>query len=99
MIIVLGSVTVREDVLEEALRLSQEHVSRSRSEQGCINHAVHIDAENQYRLVFVEQWETIEDLELHFQVPASGEFVAALAQLASVAPEMNLYESAEVLRH
>jgi hypothetical protein len=54
MIIVLGSVVVREGRVNEALSLSQEHVARSRAEPGCIAHAVHQDAENPLRLVFIE---------------------------------------------
>jgi len=96
MIIVLGSVTVRADGLEEALRLSREHVQRSRQEPGCIRHGVHRDAEDANRLVFVEHWETLELLQQHFRVPESGRFVAALAELAAVAPEMDLFEASEI---
>ena len=56
MIVVTGSVTAREDSLDEVRRLSLEHVHRSRGEPGCISHAVHVDCENPLRLVFVEQW-------------------------------------------
>ena len=53
MIIVVGSVTVREDALEQAITLSHSHVTRSRKEPGCISHVVHINSENSNRLVFV----------------------------------------------
>ncbi len=99
MIIVMGSVTVREELRAEALEHSAKHVARSRLEQGCISHEVSLDGENPNRLVFIERWETMEDLEQHFQVPASSEFVAAIAGLATVAPEMQLYESQEIKRH
>ena len=55
MIVVTGSVTARQDSLSEVSRLSLEHVHRSRTENGCILHAVHIDCENPLRLVFIEQ--------------------------------------------
>lgn len=99
MIIVIGSVTVREDSQIEALGHSQAHVSRSRTEAGCLSHEVTVDAENPNRLVFVERWDTMEDLERHFQVPESSEFVAAIALLATVGPDMQLYESEEIRRH
>lgn len=99
MIIVIGSVTVKEESLAEALAHSQHHVSRSRLEQGCLSHDVTIDGENPNRLIFVERWDSMEDLERHFQVPQSSEFVAAIAQLATVAPDMQLYESDEIKRH
>jgi quinol monooxygenase YgiN len=96
MILVLGSVVVREDSLPEALTLSHEHVARSRSEPGCIAHAVHRDTENPNRLVFVEQWASQELLWAHFRVPASGAFVRSLAALAREAPALAIYEATPV---
>lgn len=96
MILVLGSVVVREDSLLEALRLSHEHVARSRTEPGCIAHAVHRDTENPNRLVFVEQWVNQELLWGHFRVPASGAFVRSLAALAMEAPALSIYEATAV---
>ena len=75
MIVVTGSVTARQDSLDEALRLSLEHVRRSRQEAGCISHAVHVDCENPLRLVFFEQWADRAALLDHFAVPASRQFV------------------------
>jgi quinol monooxygenase YgiN len=99
MVIVIGSVTVRADVLTEALQLSQQHVNRSRAEPGCISHGVFVDAENPNRLVFLERWEKMEDLEQHFQVPESSEFVTRMAELAEVAPAMNLFQASEIRTH
>ena len=52
MIVVTGSVTARADSFDEVRKLSLEHVHRSRTEPGCISHAVHVDCENPQRLVF-----------------------------------------------
>lgn len=99
MIIVIGSVTVRPEALDDALTLSQAHVERSRAESGCISHGVHIDSEDPNRLIFVERWEDMEHLEQHFQVPESGEFVQRIGALATVAPTMELYQSEAIQRH
>ena len=96
MILVLGSVIVRIGLMEEALRLSQEHVHRSRAEPGCIAHAVHRDCENPNRLVFVEEWTDDDSLRQHFKVPESLAFVAALGPLASDAPTMTIYAAERV---
>ena len=45
MIVVTGSVTARQ-TLRRGPQLSLEHVHRSRTEPGCISHAVHVDCEN-----------------------------------------------------
>ena len=93
MIIVLGSVVVREDRHAEALALSQAHVARSRLERGCIAHAVHQDTENPARLVFVERWADRPALLQHFKVPASKAFAKALAALAAEPPGIELFEA------
>ena len=96
MILVLGEVVAREGCSAEALALSQEHVVRSRREPGCLAHAVHHDAENPRRLVFVEQWATQAALWDHFSVPASRAFAKALAALAEHPPSMAIYEAAPI---
>src|SRR5436853_2259763 len=96
MILVLGTVEVQADRVEDALRISQEHVLRSRGEPGCISHAVHRDTENPLRLVFVEQWSDQAALAQHFRVPASRLFVKELAVLATQPPTMSIYEAQQL---
>lgn len=96
MIVVTGSVTAQEDSFDEVLKLSLEHVQRSREEPGCISHAVHIDCENPLRLVFVEQWADRAALLAHFAVPASRDFVRALQPLAAAATTIELYDATKL---
>jgi quinol monooxygenase YgiN len=93
MIVVTGSVTARQDSFDEVLKLSLEHVRRSRTEPGCISHAVHVDCENPLQLVFFEQWADRAALLAHFAVPASREFVRSLQALAAAATTIELYEA------
>ena len=93
MIVVTGSVTAREDSFDEVRKLSLEHVLRSRTEPGCISHAVHVDCENPLRLVFFEQWADRAALLAHFAVPASRDFVRSLQNLADQATTIELYEA------
>src|SRR5215470_5147534 len=97
MIVVTGSVTTRQDTFEEARRLSLEHVHRSRGEPGCISHAVHVDCENPLRLVFIEQWADRATLAAHFAVPASRDFVGALAGLAT-GSDIQIYDARPMKR-
>jgi quinol monooxygenase YgiN len=96
MILVLGNVVVQDGRIAEALRISLEHVARSRAEPGCIAHAVHQDTENPQRLVFVEQWSDQAALAQHFTIPASRQFVRALGQLAAQPPAMSIYEAEQL---
>ena len=93
MIVVTGSVTARTDSFDEVRKLSLEHVRRSRTEPGCISHAVHVDCENPLRLVFFEQWADRPALLAHFAVPASRDFVKSLQSLAAAATSIELYDA------
>jgi quinol monooxygenase YgiN len=96
MIVVTGSVTAKPDTFDEVRKLSLEHVHRSRTEPGCISHAVHVDCENPMRLVFFEQWADRAALLTHFAVPASRNFVRALQGLAAAATTIEIYDATKV---
>lgn len=96
MILVTGSVLARAEGFDELLALSLEHVRRSRAEPGCLAHAVHRDAENPLRLVFVEEWASLEALEAHFAVPASRAFARAIGALAAEPPTLKIYDAEPV---
>jgi quinol monooxygenase YgiN len=96
MIIVTGSVKVQPASLARARELALEHVQRSRTEPGCLLHSVHHDVEDPLRLVFLEHWEDRAALDAHFGVPASGEFVTALASLATEPPSIEIYDAEPV---
>ena len=83
MIVVLGTVVGDAETFDELLKASIAHVRRSRTEAGCVSHDVAHDAENPYRLLFTERWESRAALQAHFEVPASGEFVAVARRLAA----------------
>ena len=96
MIVVTGSVTAKPDTFDEVRRLSLEHVHRSRTEPGCISHAVHVDCENPLKLVFFEQWADRAALLTHFAVPASRDFVRSLQKLAAAATTIEIYDATKV---
>src|SRR5215468_3806716 len=97
MIVVTGSVTAKPDTFDEVRRLSLDHVARSRTEPGCISHAVHVDCENPLRLVFIEQWADRATLAAHFAVPGSRAFVGALAGLAT-GSDIQIYDAQPLKR-
>ena len=93
VVIVTGSVVARPDARDELIAVALEHVRRSRTEPGCISHAVHQDVENPDRVFFFEQWADRPSLDAHFQVPESGEFVRRVADLASEPPSLSIYSA------
>jgi quinol monooxygenase YgiN len=93
VIIVIGGVQARPETLDEVVRLSLEHVRRSRQEPGCLLHSVHHDVEDWHHLVFIERWADRAALDTHFRVPASGAFVQALGPLAAAPPTIDIYDA------
>lgn len=96
MIFVTGAVRAHQDGFDDALRLAEEHVARSRQEDGCISHAVHRDLEDPLRLVFVERWASREALAAHFAKRSSRDFVASVAALSSEPPTLEVYEATDI---
>ncbi|HSL56996.1 MAG TPA: putative quinol monooxygenase [Acidimicrobiales bacterium] len=92
MIIITGAVSVRPEHDDEAVRLCIEHSRRSRTEPGCLHHAVHRDLEDDRRLVFLERWADRDAVDAHFAVPASLEFVTAVSALASEPPTLEIHD-------
>ena len=94
MIVVIGDVSIREGSLDAAVKLSREHVERSRREPGCISHDVHHHVDDAHRLVFVERWADRAAIDAHFRVPESVAFARDLTALATDRPRMEVHEVA-----
>ena len=97
MILVTRSFTTTQEHLAAALALSVGHVHRSRAEPGCISHAVHQDAENPLRLVFIEEWADRAALAAHFALPASRAFAKSVGSLAADSPTITVFEASRVV--
>jgi quinol monooxygenase YgiN len=98
MIIVTGTATASPDTLAEMTRISLDHVRRSRDEEGCISHNVHVDCENPLRLMFFEQWADANALRKHFEVPESRTFARRIRELsvAGSGDRMGVFDATKV---
>lgn len=96
MILVTGRVTAKPDTFDEILRVSREHVHRSRKEPGCISHHVAIDADDPLTLQFVERWADEAALKTHFRVPESRAMARRLRDLAADPGAMQIYTVDEI---
>lgn len=96
MIIVRGSIQTTSENLPEVLRLSLDHVQRSRIESGCISHSAAVDAENQCKVVFYEEWRDMPALQKHFEVPESKSFVQNISLLSISSPQIRMFNASEV---
>ncbi len=93
MIIVTGAIVARPETFEALLEVCLAHCARSRREQGCLSHAVHIDAENPLRLVFHEEWDDRAALDAHFLDPDARGFVRETRELMAGGTPMKIYEA------
>jgi quinol monooxygenase YgiN len=96
VLIVIGRVTARLDTFDEILRVSREHVARSRKEPGCISHDVAVDPENPLRLLFTERWADEAALKAHFRVKESRIMWQTLQNLAADPGAMHIYRADEI---
>jgi quinol monooxygenase YgiN len=96
MILVTGRVTAKPNTFDEMLRVSREHVHRSRKEPGCISHDVSIDADDPLTLRFIECWADEAALKAHFRVPESRAMWKRLQELAADPGAMHLYRADEI---
>ena len=98
VILVTGAIVTRPETFDEARRLGIEHCERSRKEDGCISHDVHVDCQNPLRLLFFERWRDEAALRAHFAVPESRTFVRALKPLLDDTTGARIFRAEEIAR-
>jgi quinol monooxygenase YgiN len=96
MIIITGDLLIKDDSMAQAMQACQKHVTHSRTEPGCISHAVYQDPEDGLRLFFYEQWEDQASIDAHFVLPSSQAFVAVVRMLVSAPPRLHIFNAEQV---
>jgi len=89
MVKVIAKFFVKEDKVEEFLKLAGELVQESRKEAGCINYNLVQDLNNKQILVMLEEWESAGILKTHM----------ASAHFTTIIPKMSLlqYQKEEII--
>ncbi|MBL4630607.1 MAG: antibiotic biosynthesis monooxygenase [Paraglaciecola sp.] len=96
MMIITGDVLIKEGKMQDALQACQKHVAHSRTEPGCISHAVYQDPENVLRLFFYEQWADQAAIDAHFALPSSKAFIATVGALMSAPPNLDIFNAEQI---
>ena len=81
MIKIIARRLVREECVEEYLRLTKELVSASQAEPGCITYTLNRCMENPRQFSFIEIWKDQDAIDTH---NASGHFTRIVPQLAEL---------------
>ena len=82
MVKVIAKFFVKEDKVEEFLKLASVLVEESRKEEGCVSYNLLQDVSNSQILIMVEEWESAKILKTHM----------ASAHFTSIIPEMSLLQ-------
>ena len=96
MIIITGDLLIKQGHIQQAIQASQKHVAHSRTEPGCISHAVYQDPENALRLFFYEQWADQAAIDAHFALASSQAFVSEVRALVSAPPNLHIFSAEQI---
>lgn len=83
MIIVHGTIPIRPDRREQALKLARGMTDATRTEPGCLSYDFYIGLSDPNTLMLFQEWESMEALMRHFQTPHMEEFLRALPEVVS----------------
>lgn len=82
MVKVIAKFFVKEEKVEEFLKLASVLVEESRKEEGCVSYNLLQDVSNPQTLIMVEEWASAKILKTHM----------ASAHFTSIIPEMSLLQ-------
>lgn len=82
MVKVIAKFFVKEEKVEEFLKLASVLVEESRKEEGCVSYNLLQDVSNPQTLIMVEEWESAKILKTHMDS----------AHFTSIIPKMSLLQ-------
>ncbi len=91
MVIVIARAGCAAERRDELVELARWMQNESRQEPGCIRYAFYASLEDPTEFVAVEEWESAEALQTHFQAPSVAGFSAKLGDLLDRPPEVNIH--------
>ena len=83
MIIVHGTIPIREDRLDRALELARIMAEATQAEPGCVSYDFYIGLSDPNTLMLFQEWEDMDALMAHFQADNMESFLRELPELTS----------------
>jgi quinol monooxygenase YgiN len=96
MTVVAGSVRVRPDKRDEAVRVALKMAQATQAESGCRSYRFSADLEDPTLFFIFEEWESDEALGAHFQTPHMSDFQTALPDIIAGPPDIRFYTVSSV---
>lgn len=94
MLLVTGAATVDPDHRERAVELATEMAEATRAEPGCLEYRFSSDLTDPNTVYIFERWESMDDLEAHFETDHMARFQTELPPLLAGEMDIALYEIA-----
>ena len=94
MILITGTVVIADENRAAFVEAATHHVTLSRTEAGCISHAVHEDVMSPGTFVFVERWRDMAAVQEHFAKDYSRETVVMIRKLAVSSSGVEIHDIA-----
>lgn len=91
MIVIAGTVSVRPDRREDAIRAALRVAEATRRETGCISYRFWNDLADPNLFLVFEEWESDEALARHFQTEHLRSFSAGMPGLVAAPPRIQRY--------
>jgi len=92
MITIIAKHIIQEDKTTAFRSLAEELIVETHKETGCIEYSLFEDIDHKNILTFIEEWESKEAIEKHFNSNHFTRIVPQMKALLSTSPEINLYK-------
>jgi len=92
MVVLVARGVINTERRAEAYEAFQAMLAPSRAEPGCISYEYFTDVDDPDRFVFVEEWESYEILQAHFETPHFVDFAARCETMLTDAPDIRIYD-------
>ena len=93
MIVIVAKNYIAEGKAEEFKALAKPLIAASRNEEGCISYSLFEDIHDKNILTFIEEWESVEAIQMHNNTPHFTSTVPKFGPLTAKPSEVNLYEA------
>lgn len=97
-IIVTGPITIDPADRDKAVALMRPMVEASRAEAGCISYGFYEDPLEAGAFRVVEEWESEEALDAHFQEPHMAAFLGGIGSIKVLGMDVKFYSAEEFQR-
>jgi quinol monooxygenase YgiN len=91
MILVTANMTVIAQKRDEFLAIVRDLIKSSQAENGCISYRIYEDPDMPSSFVFIEEWDSQQILDQHFQEPHFKAFSQQLDNFVAGEPQVKVY--------